>query len=506
MVRLVINPCHASRRGTPLGRPRSLRMPARSLFFPKVCQTKVMGQRPTGSKDNMRSSKSRSRSKPNRPRTLGNIINRVFDSSGPDGKVRGTPAQLIEKYQFLARDAQLSNDRVAAENFLQHAEHYTRLLAEANREMAAEQETRATYSQPGQGGQAGQGGQGGQGGQTNQTGNRPQNGERADYRGEYSRDYRDDRGDEQPDLVRHDLVRHDLIGDEDAGLVETPEAAVRHDQRNDRPNDPRNDRPNDPRPRYDDNRRNQPQRGQDGQRTDSQRPDSQRSDGQRTDSQRTDSQRNDGQRTDSQRTDSQRNDGQRTDGQRTDGQRSDGNRSNEQRRPYPPRVDQNRGDQPRQDRPYQDRSQPDRSQQDRSQQDRSQQDRSQPDRKPDQPRGEQRAELKSVEATASEPVFVPAKPDQPSYLAPQPSVVPAVDAPVGVTSPGTTPPSATPPAATKPAAAKPAKPAKLASPVEGEAVAPVKKPRAVSLTPRTRTPKTPAETALKAPSDEPASD
>lgn len=90
----------------------------------------------------MRSSKSRSRSKPNRPRSLGNIINRVFDSSGPEGKVRGTPQQIIEKYQLLARDAQLSHDRVAAENFLQHAEHYTRLLAEAQREMAAEQEAR----------------------------------------------------------------------------------------------------------------------------------------------------------------------------------------------------------------------------------------------------------------------------------------------------------------------------------------------------------------------------
>jgi hypothetical protein len=47
--------------------------------------------------------------------------------------VRGTPQQIIEKYQMLARDAQLSNDRVAAENFLQHAEHYTRMLAEATR-------------------------------------------------------------------------------------------------------------------------------------------------------------------------------------------------------------------------------------------------------------------------------------------------------------------------------------------------------------------------------------
>ena len=79
----------------------------------------------------MRSSKSRSRSKTNRPRTLGNIVNRVFDSSGPEGKVRGTPQQIIEKYLILARDAQLSNDRVAAENFLQHAEHYTRMLGEA---------------------------------------------------------------------------------------------------------------------------------------------------------------------------------------------------------------------------------------------------------------------------------------------------------------------------------------------------------------------------------------
>ena len=86
----------------------------------------------------MKSSRSRSRSKGNRNRTGnqgGNVVNRVFDSSGPDGKVRGTPQQIIEKYNQLARDAQLSNDRVAAENFQQHAEHYTRLLSEAQREI-----------------------------------------------------------------------------------------------------------------------------------------------------------------------------------------------------------------------------------------------------------------------------------------------------------------------------------------------------------------------------------
>ena len=48
--------------------------------------------------------------------------------------MRGTPQQIIDKYNQLARDAQLANDRVAAENFQQHAEHYLRLLGEAQRE------------------------------------------------------------------------------------------------------------------------------------------------------------------------------------------------------------------------------------------------------------------------------------------------------------------------------------------------------------------------------------
>ena len=61
----------------------------------------------------------------------GNNLNRVYDSAGPEGKVRGTPQQIIDKYLTLARDAQTSGDRVAAENFLQHAEHYQRILISA---------------------------------------------------------------------------------------------------------------------------------------------------------------------------------------------------------------------------------------------------------------------------------------------------------------------------------------------------------------------------------------
>lgn len=89
----------------------------------------------------MRSSKSRSRNKPNRNRSsVGNVVNRVFDSSGPEGKVRGTPQQIIDKYNQLARDAQLSGDRVATENFQQHAEHYMRLLSVAQKEQDTRRE------------------------------------------------------------------------------------------------------------------------------------------------------------------------------------------------------------------------------------------------------------------------------------------------------------------------------------------------------------------------------
>ena len=75
--------------------------------------------------------------KPNRTRGRGNRkpngnnMNRVYESSGPEGKVRGTPQQIIEKYLSLARDAQTSGNRVIAENFLQHAEHYQRIMVEA---------------------------------------------------------------------------------------------------------------------------------------------------------------------------------------------------------------------------------------------------------------------------------------------------------------------------------------------------------------------------------------
>ncbi|GGE00606.1 protein of unknown function [Gemmobacter megaterium] len=175
----------------------------------------------------MRSSKSRSRSKQNRPRSIGNIVNRVFDSSGPEGKVRGTPQQIIEKYQALARDAQLSNDRVAAENFLQHAEHYTRMLGEAMRELAAEQEARRQQH-------------GGQGANGNGNGHgQPQGGQdRPQYQPR-----RDEREDEQPEVGAGAFAV--VVADEaESGLVETPEArAERRPAQEPRRDEPRRDEP-----------------------------------------------------------------------------------------------------------------------------------------------------------------------------------------------------------------------------------------------------------------------
>src|SRR5262245_63874329 len=56
----------------------------------------------------------------------------TFDSSGPDVRIRGNAYQVLEKYMALARDATAAGDRIAAENFYQHAEHYFRLINAMN--------------------------------------------------------------------------------------------------------------------------------------------------------------------------------------------------------------------------------------------------------------------------------------------------------------------------------------------------------------------------------------
>lgn len=58
--------------------------------------------------------------------------NHVFDSNGPDVRLRGTAQQLFEKYLQLGRDATGAGDRVMAESYFQHAEHYFRILNAMN--------------------------------------------------------------------------------------------------------------------------------------------------------------------------------------------------------------------------------------------------------------------------------------------------------------------------------------------------------------------------------------
>ena len=168
----------------------------------------------------MRSSKSRSRNKSNRNRSVGNVVNRVFDSSGPEGKVRGTPQQIIDKYNQLARDAQLSGDRVAAENFQQHAEHYLRLLSVAQKEQDARREEQERQ-------------------------NRERQAERDRERAK--RQEREANGGELvEDAPASDDTVMETSGGDDSGLVETPESAPEKPKRQRKPRKPKEEQSADP--------------------------------------------------------------------------------------------------------------------------------------------------------------------------------------------------------------------------------------------------------------------
>lgn len=145
----------------------------------------------------------------------------MFDSSGPEGKVRGTPQQIIDKYAQLARDAQLSGDRVAFENFQQHAEHYTRILAEANREVEAKREAQEAANKARQ--------------EERDRERAERDRQRAERQekevaAEVPADGVDPAEAPQPDFT-------DILESGDAGLVETPEAAPKPKQR--RPRKPK---------------------------------------------------------------------------------------------------------------------------------------------------------------------------------------------------------------------------------------------------------------------------
>jgi hypothetical protein len=90
----------------------------------------------------MRNRNNNNNSSSNNNRRGQNPMTRVFESNGPDIKIRGTASHVAEKYVQLARDARSSGDPVAAENYYQHAEHYFRLIA------AAQEQFRQNQPQP----------------------------------------------------------------------------------------------------------------------------------------------------------------------------------------------------------------------------------------------------------------------------------------------------------------------------------------------------------------------
>jgi hypothetical protein len=196
-----------------------------------------------------------------------NPLTRSYESNGPDVKIRGTAQHIADKYAQLSRDAQASGDPVAAENYLQHAEHYYRIIAAAQEQFR--DQFGAPYQRPfdedgdEESGAAvnGNGYSGGQGGddfyptQPQPYEARGDNGDRGERANRQDRSERQDRGD-RPDRERFGN-RPDRGGD-----------------RQGRERFPRGDR------------------------QDFQRPDAQRQDFQRQDPQRQDPQRSDGQRQD----------------------------------------------------------------------------------------------------------------------------------------------------------------------------------------------------------------
>ena len=214
--------------------------------------------------------------------------NRAFDSNGPEGvKVRGAAQSVYEKYQQLARDASSSGDRVLAENYLQHAEHYFRVLRaiQPNRPVAdiVGKDVYAAYEidfeaeppeepevaeTPAQAEGQGEGGEGGEGGE--QRRDRFEGRDRNRDRDRDGRDRdrnRDDRNRDRDDRNRDGEGRRDRWRDrddrdrnrDDRPREDRPrDDRPREDRFRDRDDRPRDDRPRDDRPRDDRPREDRP--------------------------------------------------------------------------------------------------------------------------------------------------------------------------------------------------------------------------------------------------------
>ncbi len=95
----------------------------------------------------------RGRNQRRRPGGGNSNPNRALDSNGPEVRIRGTATQIYDKYTALARDAASAGDRIKAESYLQHAEHYFRVIR-ATQPAQQPQQGQQSQSQPNQSGQS----------------------------------------------------------------------------------------------------------------------------------------------------------------------------------------------------------------------------------------------------------------------------------------------------------------------------------------------------------------
>jgi len=171
-----------------------------------------------------RRSRGRSRKGPN-------PLARSYESNGPDVKVRGNAGHVAEKYMSLARDAHAAGDVVGAENYLQHAEHYNRIV------MAAQAQFQQSQQQFREGGEEGY------------DDDRQMNGrsrDRFEYNGESRDDDGEDRGDvegEEDRGPRPAQARSHEGGDRQRGPRDRFERRDRPDQRDSRDRPQRGDEP-----------------------------------------------------------------------------------------------------------------------------------------------------------------------------------------------------------------------------------------------------------------------
>jgi hypothetical protein len=193
--------------------------------------------------------------------------NRAFESNGPDVKIRGNAAHIFEKYVQLARDANSSGDRVLAENYLQHAEHYFRILR-AQQPSYGQNRTEFQHGQPfdrmslAYAGEDEDGEDAGEEGEEHDAetqadmsaghapSREPQQREQQPRREDYRRDERDFRNRDRDNRERGREFRGERSYREDRGQRDDRDWRNRdRDYRGARDDRPRDDRPRDERPR-----------------------------------------------------------------------------------------------------------------------------------------------------------------------------------------------------------------------------------------------------------------